>query len=332
MIIQDKIQAFAELQNRIKSLSDQEMQELSERTRQENGWFDESNIRRAFEGIVFMLEEQKLEKWIANYQRCPEVPKIVGIIMAGNIPMVGFHDLLCVLISGHIAAIKPSSQDAFLTYQITAWLTEIEPRFTNNIEIKDKLDRIDAVICTGSDNTARYFQHYFGRYPNIIRKNRTSVAILDGNETTNELKKLGEDVFTYYGLGCRNVSKLYVPKNYDFLLLFEAWESYEKVIHHHKYKNNYDYNKTILLVNEEPHLDNGFVIMKENNEIASPISVIYYQFYKDSSDLEKFICTDAEKIQCIIGRDYLPFGQAQFPELWDFADGVNTMKFLMDLV
>lgn len=308
-----------------------DMDQLAGTAKAQNGWFDRGNVERAFQGIHHMLDEGKLKKWVGEYELNPEVPKIVGIIMAGNIPMVGFHDLMSVLISGHVTAVKLSSQDTFLMTKIIEWIVEIEPRFRRNIEIREKLETIDGVICTGSDNTARYFEYYFGKHPHIIRKNRTSIAILDGSETEDELKAFGEDIFAYYGLGCRNISKIYAPSDYDITKIFPPLESYTDLIHHNKYKNNYDYNKAIYLVNKEKHLDNGFLLLRSSEELVSPTSVLYHESYDDKKELEDQLSNQKEKIQCIIGHDHIPFGKGQSPDPWDYADGVDTLKFLSEL-
>lgn len=331
MNIQDKIAAFTKLQQKITLLSEDELQNLADRARQKNGWFSYDSVKNALEGIAFMLDEDKLKKWTSSYELAEKTPKIVGIVMAGNIPLVGFHDLLAVLISSHFAAIKPSSDDDFLTRTMVDWIIQVEPRFKKNIEIREKLTNIDAVIATGSDNTARYFEYYFKDIPSIIRKNRTSVAILDGSESGEELKALGGDIFSYYGLGCRNVSKVFTPEEFDLKTVFPHFEPYEEIIHHHKYRNNYDYYKSIYLVNKTPHLDTGFLMINSTDDLVSPISVLYHQAYDSKENLEKILDGQKDKIQCIVGKGYIPFGKAQQPELWDYADDVDTLSFLTNL-
>lgn len=327
----EKIIAFSELGQKIAQLTDQEIENLAGQAKQKNGWFSFESVKNAFRGISFMLEKEKLEKWVSNYELPAEHPQIVGIVMAGNIPLVGFHDLLSVLISGHFAAIKPSSDDQFLTQQIINWIVEIEPRFKKNIEIREKLTNIDAVIATGSDNTARYFEYYFKEIPSIIRKNRTSVAILDGNESQEQLEALGKDIFSYFGLGCRNVSKVFTPKGYDFRESFPHFEKFQEVANHNKYRNNYDYYKSIYLVNKTPHLDTGFLLVNTTDELVSPISVLFHQEYDSVDNLKTILKAREDKIQCIVGKDFIPFGNAQQPELWDYADAVDTLAFLTSL-
>lgn len=331
MNIQDKIVAFSHLQKKITLLTEEELENLADQAKQRNGWFSYESVKNALEGIAFMLDEAKLEKWTSRYNLSEVSPSVIGIVMAGNIPLVGFHDLLSVLISGHFAAIKPSSDDDFLTRTMIDWIIQVEPRFKKNIEIREKLTNIDAVIATGSDNTARYFEYYFKDIPSIIRKNRTSVAILTGKENINELKALGEDIFSYFGLGCRNVSKVYTPKGYDFRDAFPHFEHYKEIANHHKYRNNYDYYKSIYLVNKTPHLDTGFLLINSTDELVSPIGVLFHQEYDSIERLQDILDAQKEKIQCIVGKDYVPFGKAQRPELWDYADAVDTLAFLSNL-
>lgn len=327
----EKITAFSQLGQKIAQLSDQEIENLTNQAKQKNGWFSLESVKNALHGISYMLEKEKLEQWVSKYELPSEQPKIVGIVMAGNIPLVGFHDLLSVLISGHFAAIKPSSDDQFLTSVMVDWITDIEPRLKKNIEIREKLTDIDAVIATGSDNTARYFEYYFKGIPNIIRKNRTSIAILTGKETEHELEALGQDIFSYFGLGCRNVSKVFTPKGYDLKEVFPHFEGFNEAIHHHKYRNNYDYYKSIYLVNKTPHLDTGFLLVTTTDDLVSPISVLFHQEYDSMENLNKVLASHREKIQCIVSQENIPFGKAQQPELWDYADKVDTMTFLSEL-
>ena len=331
MKIQDKTGAFIKLGQKIAHLSEDEIEQLAASAKALNGWFSLESVKNALEGISFMLEKEKLEKWTSSYNFNIETPKVVGLVMAGNIPLVGFHDLLSVLMSGHFAAIKPSSDDKFLIGTMVDWIVEIEPRIKKNIEVREKLTNIDAVIATGSDNTARYFEYYFKDIPGIIRKNRTSIAVLNGKESDEELDALGKDIFSYFGLGCRNVSKVFTPKGYDFRDTFPHFEQYGEVANHNKYRNNYDYYKSIYLINRTPHLDTGFLLINSTDELVSPISVLFHQKYDSLEKLQNIFKNQREKIQCIVGRDYVPFGKAQRPELWDYADGVDTLQFLTGL-
>lgn len=309
---------------------------MYQRAKNENSWFTEQNIALALEGIQRYLDETKLKAWTQDLPPQPSKVKKVGVVMAGNIPLVGFHDFLTVLISGHKLLAKLSSQDSSLLKHIAGILIDIEPQFKEQIQFQDKLNEADAMIATGSDNSSRYFEYYFAKIPHIIRRNRTSVAVLDGQETMEDLLALGDDIFKYFGLGCRNVAKLYVPNNYDFKTLLDAWQPYHLLIHHHKYNNNYDYNKSILLVNKEPHLDTGFALLRKSDQLVSPISVVYYESFYDLADLKTQLKQHRDKIQCVVSRqawikDSLPFGHAQQPELWDYADGIDTLAFVREL-
>lgn len=335
MTVEQRINAFVKLGNHIANLSAEAFESLSLNARLENPWFTDENVKRSLIGIAQYLQEDKLRKWVSAYTLNPKEPKTVALVMAGNIPLVGFHDLLCVLISGHYAQLKLSSKDSKLIQYLIKHLIWFEPEFEKAITIKEnKLENFDAVIATGSDNSARYFEYYFGKYPNIIRKNRTSCVILSGNESDAEIEALGEDIFSYFGLGCRNVSKAYVPKGYDFAKILSKWESYKDIIHHHKYCNNYDYQKSILLVNQVKFLDNGFILLQENEKLVSPISVLYYEYYSDQTNLENKLKSNQDKTQCIVGSNpaaTVTFGKAQYPEVWDYADNVDTLKFFESL-
>jgi hypothetical protein len=333
MNIDQRLKAFAILGSSIKNIGQEEMQTLTLETRNENPWFTHDSVEMALKAIGELLNEDSLKKWVKNYNLSSS-PKRVALVLAGNIPMVGFHDLLCVLISGHRALLKLSSKDQFLMKWLINQLKEIEPAFSDQIEIVERLKDFDAVIATGSDNSSRYFEYYFAKYPHIIRKNRTSVGIITGSESEADLRALGKDVFTYFGLGCRNVSKLFVPDYYKFDRLFESWEVYADIINHHKYCNNYDYQKSILLVNRQDFLDNGFVIIQHSDKIVSPISVVYYDYYEDEIHLDERLKEVKDKTQVVVGNSpfaEVTFGQAQYPGLDDYADNFDTMKFLTEL-
>ena len=307
------------------------------RAQEFNGWFSKENVFKAFESWSLALTEENIKKWVKNYN-FPEVysPKTIAIIMAGNIPLVGFHDFLCVLITGHNALIKQSSNDKHFLPLIAKFLEYNNPNFKGKITFTDQaLSNFDAVIATGSNNTARYFDHYFGKYPSIIRQNRNSVAILTGNETNQELELLGEDIFQYFGLGCRSVSKLFIPKNYNFDSLFNALYKFNTIINYKKYENNYDYNKAVYIMSLFNVLENGFVMLKEDQSYASPIASIFYEHYDSIDELHKKLTLDKDKIQCIVSNenvvDFVKFGQTQHPKLWDYADNVDSIEFLLKL-
>lgn len=322
----------------IQNLDTDAMKPLFSATRNENGWFTEDNVKLAVENIAkIFLNEIALEKFAQKYKLNENFnPKKIGIVMAGNIPAVGFHDLLCVVLSGNIALLKLSSGDTASMMFLINKLYEFDHQLKNTIIIAQRLNDADALIATGSDNTAKHFEYYFATKPRIIRRNRTSVAVLNGNESRAELANLGNDIFQYFGLGCRNVSKLYVPVGYAFDKFYESIEYWSTIQLHHKYNNNYDYNKSIYLVNRIPHLDNGFLILKEDDALVSPISVCFYETYENDAHLEQLLSESAEKIQCTVSSDArfqnsFRFGEAQVPKLEDFADGIDTMEFLMKL-
>lgn len=335
MQIDERIKAFSNLGEKIHSIDNGILDDLVSKVGNENPWFTRPNIELSLTAIRKLLNNESLTRWTSSYQWPTSYSsKKVALISAGNIPLVGLHDILCILISGHRLQIKPSSKDTVLSTYLLSQLIEIEPQFEQFISITDKLKDFDAVIATGSDNSSRYFDYYFQNYPSIIRKNRTSCAILTGNESAKELEQLGTDVFSYFGLGCRNVSKLFVPKNYSLSTLSDHWLKFEKVIHHHKYANNYDYQKAIMMINKTSFLDNGFILLTQSDKIVSPIAVLYYDFYNSDKDLEEKITGASEKIQCVVGDAHLcnvPFGQAQMPELHDYADQVDILKFLIAL-
>jgi hypothetical protein len=299
-----------------------------------NGWYTPEQVYFAIQSWADALTDENLAKWISNYDFTQTQPKNVALILAGNIPLVGFHDFLSVLITGHSAVIKTSSNDQHLLPFLAKYIIAVNPEFKNKITfVEGKLENFDAVIATGSNNTARYFEYYFKDKPSIIRKNRNSAAILNGNETKEQLEALGEDIFRYFGLGCRNVSKLFVPKGYSFDAFFEAIFKYQDVIHYEKYANNYDYNKAVFLMSNFKLLDNGFLTLKEDISYASPISSVFYEFYENIEDLQNRLKADAEQIQCIVSNDLaensISFGQTQNPQLWDYADNVDTITFLL---
>ena len=301
-----------------------------------NGWFNLENVLFAMEQWSTALTAENLDKWLSPYELEQVDPKTIGIIMAGNIPLVGFHDFLSVLVSGHRALVKLSSNDRLLLPAIADYLTAIAPEWKDAIDFLDdkgqRMEGFDAVIATGSNNTARYFEYYFKDKPSIIRKNRNSVAVLTGKETAAELNSLAEDIFRYYGLGCRNVSKLYVPENYDFDAFFQAMYSWNAIVNQAKYANNYDYNKAVYLMSMFKLLDNGFLILKEDKSFGSPIATLFYERYSDLDSLKQELKSQKEQIQCIVSNDLfeneIAFGKTQEPKLWDYADNVDTLKFL----
>ncbi|MCH7402992.1 acyl-CoA reductase [Belliella kenyensis] len=337
MTLEERIFAFDHLGKRLSNLSDGEFDDLAWRVENNNSWFTKDHTKSAIEALCSFLELESLKNWVAKYTWIHEgAPKNIGILMAGNVPGVGFHDLLSVLITGHQAAVKLSSSDSVLIKWLTSELIEIEPRFEKLVRFEEMLKGKDAYIATGSDNSARYFEYYFGKYPSIIRKNRTSIAILNGNEKEEDFLDLGKDVFQYFGLGCRNVSKLYVPNRSILTRFLDNMNGFQLISSHHKYINNYDYNKSIYLINGEDHLDNGFLLLKESQDLVSPIAVLYYEIYDDLEILKTKISDQKDKIQCIVSQsgwyeNSETFGQAQCPKLDDYADNVDTLEFLLGL-
>ena len=329
----ERLAAFVALGHRLAHLPTDELAAQAAQARNQNAWFDLPNVRAAVAGIAHLLAEAPLCQWAARYPPEPGIVRQIGVVMAGNIPLVGFHDLLCVLLSGHSLLAKLSADDTTLMSWLIDELLTLEPRFAKAIRVVQRLNAADAFIATGSDNTARYFEYYFGKRPHLIRRNRTSVAVLTGHETSSELALLVPDIFQYYGLGCRNVSKLYVPKRYDFIPLLDALQIGEGVLNHHKYQNNYDYNKSILLVNRVHHYDTGFLLLTNNSALVSPISVLHHTEYESEIELVDQLTYVAAQTQCVVsagGRfaGSVPFGHAQEPGVADFADGVDTMEFL----
>jgi len=330
-----RVKAFAQLGEEIKGLPLAQREAIQQAAVSENPWFTSVNVEMALTGITKFLSEPALRRWTSPYTLEGRRPKTIGVIMAGNIPLVGFHDLLCVLISGNHLKAKLSSQDSVLMTYLYQLLLRIEPEFHDRVQFAERLDNVDAVIATGSDNTARYFEYSFRTTPRIIRRNRSSCAIISGDELPAEISALGTDVFSYFGLGCRNVSKLYLPAGYDLTKLFRGWEKFGTTLHHPKYANNYDYQKSILRVNRIPFFDNGFVLLKNDSSFVSPISVLYFEYFDDTGDLQKKMESHRGKIQCMVSaRRWFDgseaFGQAQFPEVTDYADKIDTLKFLVE--
>ncbi len=305
------------------------------RAKQHNGWAVEAEVRHAMRAFGEALRMEAIMAWVERYpqlhvRRDPE--RTVGLVLAGNIPLVGLHDVLCVWLSGHRARVKCSAQEPELIPLLVRVLDHFLPGTAQRITFAaDKLGEVDAVIATGSDNTARYFEHYFGHLPRIVRRSRVSVALLDGTETEEELTALGEDVFRYFGLGCRNVSKLLLPLDFDLDRVFKAFFPWKEIVHHNKYGNNYDYTRALWLLDRVDFLENGFVLLKEDAALASPVASVFYERYADIIGARAYLDERREKIQCIVGHGHVPFGQAQHPALWDYADGVDTLEFLLRL-
>lgn len=332
---QQRLQGLAAL-GAVMRQPDEELQHLIRTAHHHNAWFTPEYTLQSMTSMGEMLNEADLTTWFSQWTDEEVTPKKVGLILAGNIPLVGLHDIICVLAAGHIALIKQSSQDQKLIPALLKKLVEAKPGFGELIQYIDRLQGYDAVIATGSNNSSRYFEYYFSKVPHIIRKNRNSVAVLTGDETTEQLKALGKDIFDYFGLGCRNISKIYVPEGYEFGTFFQAIEEFNTLADHHKYYHNYEYNKSIFLVNSDKHYDNGFVLVKKDQRLASPLAVLFYEEYQDLETVTAELNALSEAIQCTvsgtsINGETLPYGSAQHPRLWDYADGINTMDFLTSL-
>lgn len=339
MNLEKRINSFTELGNILREvlknssgISHEKLNILIDNQYNINPWFTPDNIRTSLNAIANELTEENLTIWTNTYPALKENlnPVTVGLIMAGNIPLAGFHDFLSVLISGNKLIAKTSSKDPELIVHITELLCSVDKEFKDLIEFTEGiLANFDVVIATGSNNSSRYFDYYFGRYPHIIRKNRNSIAIIEGDETEEELRNLGKDIFSYFGLGCRNVSKIYIPEGYDLSVMVKNWDNFAELISHAKYANNYDFNKAVFLVNKEKFYDTGYLLLKESKDLSSPVSVLYYEFYKSQTSVRQESEQLKEMIQCVVGRNDIPFGKAQLPKLWDYADGMDTIEFLL---
>ncbi len=352
MQLEQRIEAFVQLGNFLRQFSAKEFTKNAtlpynekfyngfiyqlKLAQEHNAWFTQENLIFAISNWANALQKENLEAWLNNYSFTNQPAKKIAVIMAGNIPLVGFHDFLSVLIAGHSIIVKQSSNDKYLLPFLAKYLETVDPKFNGKIEFAEtKLNHFDAVIATGSNNTARYFEYYFKDTPSIIRKNRNAIAVLTGNETTQQLEALSEDIFRYYGLGCRNVSKLFVPKNYNFDAFFNAMYAWHTIITETKYANNYDYNKAVYLMSEFKFLDNGFLMVKEDTKIASPIATVFYEYYTNTNELHTHLISKKEAIQCVVSSNFsaseIPFGTTQHPKLNDYADQVDTLAFLLKL-
>ena len=333
MNIERRITAFAALGDFVLK-NPVSLQEIVNKTFIYNTWFTIDNINQALQNIAIeFLNKEKLENWISGYgsKITTHDTKTIAIVAAGNIPMVAFHDILCVLISGNKLQLKLSEKDQYLLPFLLEQLINIEPDFNELISIQFKLEKFDAIIATGSNNTAKHFAYYFGKYKNIIRRNRNSVAILTGEETKEDIENLGHDIFDYFGLGCRNVSKIFVPEKYDLYSLKDGLSKHIGVNQHNQYMNNLDYQRTLYLMNQTPLIDIDFINIVENNSLHSPISCLHVERYKRLEDVKKNIAEQTENIQCVVGKGYLEFGKSQQPGLSDYADNVDTMEFILNL-
>jgi len=339
MTLKERIESFSELGQVLRdslegknSRYSSDLEKLIDNQHFKNGWFTPENVMMAIKANAEELTYDNLANWTSRYPAIDssESSRNIGVVMAGNIPLAGFHDFLSVLITGNSITAKTSSKDPKLIMFISNILCEINPEFIKRISFTDGLMAgFDAVIATGSDNSSRYFEYYFGRYPHIIRKNRNSIAILDGRETSEELSALGSDVFSYFGLGCRSVSKVFLPEGFDAEKLKDSWSGYDRIIYHSKYANNYDYNKAIFIVNRNEFTDFGFLLLTKSQVMSSPVAVLHFEYYKTINNVYLEIEKMRDKIQCVVSRNDIPYGRAQWPHLWDYADGTDTVGFLL---
>ncbi len=332
----DRLNALAQLGDQI-LIGNDYLDAVVHRTAHTNSWFTKENQYQALQAIARdMLNKDLLLEWVNRYESTfePTAQKQVGLVLAGNIPLVGFHDWLAVFVSGHHALVKLSDKDAYLLPGLLHLLGKLDERIPATTQFVEKLSGFDAVIATGSNNSARYFEAYFGKYPHIIRRNRNAVGVLSGKETAEDWEGLAQDIFQFFGLGCRNVSKLYVPEGYTFEPLLEYLHTYNAIVYHEKYKNNFDYQLAMDLLNKAPHLNNGCLILHENEQLASPIATVHFQYYHELKAVEQELEKRQDEIQCVVAREGLldqptfPFGKAQHPALWDYADGADTLSFL----
>ena len=338
MNLDQHIKSLIKLGQQIVQFDDSDLSNIIHQAYVQNNWFDQDEMKHCLKAWSNQLTEENLIEWTSRYNFSKKAdPKNVGLILAGNIPLVGLHDIICVLLSGNKALVKLSAKDTFMMKFIIFSLYQIDEAYKERIEIVERLTDHDAIIATGSNNSSRYFEHYFGNYPNIIRKNRTSIALLDGKESKAQLEALGNDIFRYFGLGCRNISKIYVPQDYKLDPIFEALASFEPIMHNNKYKNNYDYNCTLLLMNQVKFLSNDFLMLKEDTSLHAPTGTVHIERYEDQADLKAKIDTiDQETIQCISSDhinvpNHIQLGQCQHPQLWDYADNIDTIEFLLGL-
>ena len=310
------------------------LRKLMDNQQQHNKWFTPDNVKMSVTAIAGMLEKERLEIWLEPYriQDNPEIKKTVAVIMAGNIPLVGFHDLLCVLITGNKLLARASIKDTELIRKIADILDEIDPCFREQVNFTEKISgNYDAVIATGSDNTSRYFEYYFGQKPHLFRKNRNSVAILSRDTEESDIEALAYDIFTYFGLGCRNVSKIYLEKGTNPETIYANWSHWADILNHVPYSNNYLYNKSLFNLNKQMYLDNGFLLLARNESFASPVSVIFYDFFNSKEELTAELSSYSENIQCIVSENHTGFGQTQYPAPDDYADNMDTIEFITSL-
>ena len=346
MVVQQKtVKIVSEWGARIKAvLEDKSDRFLSvlQQAEAENRWFTQEAQLQALSYWANQLVEAQLTDWLSAYPLDQNGPtKRIALILAGNIPLVGFHDLLCSLVAGHQVLVKLSSQDRRLLPFLVGLLSEVNPTWAEKVSFtENRLEDFDGVIATGSNNTSRYFEYYFKNKPKIIRKNRHSVAVLSGKETEQELHDLSRDVLDYFGLGCRSVSKIWVPKSYDFEKLARVLETFKGHLEHNKFSNNFHYHRTVFLMNQIPFREFGPLLLLEKPSNASALSTLHFEYYDGISEVNQRLNKEKESLQCIacsssvakeIEAETVLLGQTQNPQLNAYADGIDTMAFLTSL-
>jgi len=331
MDLEERIKIMVQLGNYLQE-DNEELKAVKQKAWQQNKWFTEEFVNYSLKNISEnYLDKAKLKNWVKHYHIDDNIkPQRIGVVMAGNIPLVGFHDFLSVFITGHQQFIKLSDKDDVLLPHLLEKLRQWNIKVSSLAQTSEVLKGCDAYIATGSNNSARYFHHYFGKYPSVIRNNKTSVAVLSGDESDEQLSSLADDVYTYFGLGCRNVTKLFVPAGYDFEPLLKAFKKYNYFSDITKYRNNYDYNLALLIMNNKYYMTNESIILSENENAFSPVSVLHYSYYENEQEIFTRLKNN-ENIQCIVAKNCVAFGKSQEPGLFDYADGIDTMEFLLSL-
>ena len=343
----ERIKAFSELGTLFKENIDKKenkkfpkwdllLEETIIKSKSYNSWFTIDNLKLSLKNWSDSLQENNISDWLLKYKIEDKSSKRIAIIMAGNIPAVGFHDLLCSLLLNFDCLVKLSSDDKFIIPFIVKFLESRNKKLNNKVVFEsEKLKNFDGVIATGNNNSHRYFEYYFSKYPNLLRKTRHSIAVLDGNESDEDLSNLSNDIFNYFGLGCRSVSKVFLPRSYDLDFLFNAFFKHKEIINHNKYVNNFDYNKAVYLMSKEKFIENGFLILKEETKLGSPIGCLFYEFYDDKKDIIKLMQNNSDSIQCVASnmdlKTNIQFGQTQCPTIGDYADNNDTIKFLLKI-
>lgn len=306
-----------------------EYDEVIARAEINNPWFIKTFVLQALGVWADALTENGVDKWLKSYPQ-GKTAKNISVIGAGNIPLVAFHDCISVLASGHNLWLKCSTDDEILLPFIINRLLSFEKSLENSLELKTQgLQKADALIATGSNNSARYFEYYFRHMPMILRKNRSSVAVITDEVSNETLESLADDMFSYFGKGCRSVGKLFVPENFNIQRVFENSVKYSYFKNHNKYVNNFDYHRAIYLMNQDKFLENDFFVIRESDKMHAPVGVCFYERYSDLDKVKEKVNALSDELQVISGLDEsAAIGCNQMTTLLDYADGVDTMEFL----